>query len=309
VLINKGQRVMSIYRMGNRAKTMFQETVPDRLVGLWRRLSIEENGQRDTTTQVFWLQTTSGFGDIRIPAGRPAVNTLAELTSAQAIALAHQGGFVGITRLEGDRCEWHHAMDYQPFNGKSDVGTLHWEGDILIEIGPNGVYKEEWQRVATGPTATMTLAAGAGWKGWLVLCGDRFIYMCEHRTLLPSADSLTALLSAASDESGNTTATISHQDQQYLNCEISFGRVQQGGKPWEIELSTLPWKEGNSLWNADNMTVDYPNEKIIQTVGAETLAWTVQEWGELEQLFGKPSAADLLKANLPFSSMASRVLI
>jgi hypothetical protein len=35
----------------------------------------------------------------------------------------------------------------------------------------------------------------------------------------------------------------------------------------------------------------------------------VQEWGELEQLFGKLSAADLPKADLPFSSMASRVLI
>jgi hypothetical protein len=293
---------MSIYRAGNRAKAMFQETVPDQLVGLWRRLSIEENGQRDTTTQVFWLQTTSGFGDIRIPAGRPAINTLAELTVPQAIALAHQGGFAGITRLAGDRCEWHHAMDYQPFNGKADVGTLHWEGDILIEIGPDGAYREEWQRVATGPTATMTLTESAAWKGWLVLCGDRFIYMCEHRTLLPSADSLTALLSAASNKSANTTATVSHQDQQYLNCEISFGRIQQGGKPWEIQLSTLPWKEGNSLWNPDDMTVDYPNEKIVQTIGAETLAWTVQEWGELEQIFGSHidsrAVGDLPKANL-----------
>ncbi len=283
---------MSIYRASNRAKAMFQETVPSWLVGLWRRLSIEENGQLDTTTQVFWLQTTSGFGDIRIPAQRPAVETLAALTPSQAIALSHQGGFAGITRLEGDRCEWHHAMDYQPFNGKADVGKLHWEGDILIEIGPKGAYREEWQRIATGPTATMTLSEGAAWKAWLVLCGDRFIYMCEHRTSLPSADSLAALLSATSDNLTHTAATISAEAQQYLNCEISFGRIQKSNKPWEIELSTLPWKEGSSLWAADEMTVDYPNEQIIQTVGTQALTWTVQEWGDLAQLFGaQPCAA------------------
>ncbi len=300
---------MSICRAVDQAKAMFQETVPDALVGLWRRLSIEENDRIDTTTQVFWLQTTSGFGDIRIPAGRPTVNALSQLTPTQALALSHQGGFAGITRLEGDRCEWHHAMDYQPFNGKADVGTLHWEGDILVEIGPKGVYREEWQRVATGPTATMTLSTRAAWKGWLVLCGDRFIYMCEQRQLLPSADSLSDLLSETFgvssdiasdtllDAAEHTDFTISPKAQQYLNCEISFGRIQQGKKPWEIELSTLPWREGSSLWLAEEMTVDYPNEQILQTVGEETLIWSVQEWGDLEQIFvNQPLGTDRPKA-------------
>jgi hypothetical protein len=275
---------MSLYRAISQDKAMFQETVPDALVGLWRRLSIEENGAIDTSTQVFWLQTSSGFGDIRIPAERPFVNALAALTPDQALALSHQGGFAGITRLEGDRCEWHHAMDYQPFNGKADVGRLHWEGDILIEIGPNGAYREEWQRVSTGPTATMTLSENAAWKGWLVLCGDRFIYMCEQRTLLPAADSLAGLLSEKLSEEMSADLG-SAKIQQYLDCEISFGRVRQGKKPWEIELSTLPWKEGSSLWQADTMTIDCANEQIIQTVGTQTHLWTVQEWGELKQLF------------------------
>lgn len=314
---------MSIYRVSNHAKTMFQETVPERLVGLWCRLSIEENGHRDTSTQVFWLQTTSGFGDIRIPSGRPALTTLAALTTSQALELASQSGFAGITRLEGDgeafqgnRCEWHHAMDYQPFNGKADVGTLHWEGDILIEIGPNGSYREEWQRVATGPTATMTLAESGAWKGWLVVCGDYFIYMCDERRSLPAANSLRDLLSAPSvDSAGGSdqaTAVISSKDQQYLNCEISFGRVQQGEnqneKNWEIELSTLPWKEGRSLWMPGEMTVDYANEQIVQTLENQALIWSVQEWGNLEQLFSSPPVAEQSFLSEPSATVVCSVI-
>ena len=245
----------------NICKTSFEpeESVPDWLMGLWRRLSIEENGERDTTTQVYWLQTASGFADIRIPAERPAVESLVGLTPEQATGLSQQDGFAGITRLIGDQCEWHHAMDYRSFTGKPDVGRLHWEGDILVEIGPNGAYKEEWQRVATGPTTTMTISDGAAWKKWLVLCGDYFIYVSDDRDF-SSVDNL-------------------------WNFEISFGQCRHGQKPWEIQLSTLPWKENSSLWKREDMVVDFHNAQVTQTVGTQSLIWTVQEWGELAQLF------------------------
>ena len=107
----------------------FQSSMPKRLVGLWRRLSIEENGERDVTTQVFWLQTTCGFADIRIPAERPSLASWAALKPHQAIALAKQDGFAGITHLSCDnlgrnRCEWHHAMDYRPFKWTHRCGFI-----------------------------------------------------------------------------------------------------------------------------------------------------------------------------------------
>ena len=55
------------------------------LVGVWQRRSIEKDGQKDTTTQVIWLQTPKCFGDIRIPIDRPKFSSdtsWAELTES-----------------------------------------------------------------------------------------------------------------------------------------------------------------------------------------------------------------------------------
>ena len=124
-----------------------QQSVPSWLIGTWRRLSIEENGKQDTTTQVYWLQTSRCFGDIRIPAERPAIDAPEKLTEQQAIALSKQDGFAGVTALKGDVCHWHHAMDYRDAESQADTGRLYWEGDILIEVGPNESYIEKWQRI------------------------------------------------------------------------------------------------------------------------------------------------------------------
>ena len=266
-----------------RTASMFDKSVPDWLVGVWHRLSIEEFSvdghiEKDTTTQVFWLQTDSGFADIRIPADRPAVKSFDSLTSQQAIALSKQDGFAGITRSDGIICEWHHAMDYRPFKGQMDIGRMSWkdgiEGGILVEIGPDNAYREEWQWIGGGATATLTLSEASAWKGWLVVCGDFFICMRDRRQLLPAADSLTALVNRASSE---TYAS-------YLSCEISYGYCQKGQKPWEIKLSTFPWREGESLWHPETLIVDEQHQQVVQSEGDEQLVWTVQNWGALAQL-------------------------
>lgn len=170
-------------------------------------------------------------------------------------------GFAGVTRLKDDLCEWEHTMDYRPDGDASDVGRLYWEGDILVEMGPDDAYKEEWQRVATGATAAMTLSDKSGWHGWLVVCGDRFI----------------------------CTQKLSHgSDLQMLSCEISMGSVQQGAQPWDIQLSTRPEREGDRLWLPENLTVDTTRNQVVQRVGDHTLTWTVQEWGKLAQLLSTP---------------------
>jgi len=271
-------------KTGQLTKLMFQKSVPGWLVGVWRRLSIEDfsaDGQinRDTTTQVLWLQTPSGFADIRVPANRPAVDGFDALSEQTAIALSKQDGFAGITRSDGQTCEWHHAMDYRPFDGQLDMGSLSWKdgiaGGILVETGANNTYREEWQWIGGGPTATLTLTEGAAWKGWMVICGDFFIYMRDRRQLLPAADSITSLLNHAQPQ---TYAS-------YLDCEISYGLCGKGRKPWEITLSTLPWREGESVWNTDDLRVDQQAQQIVQSIGSESAIWTVQEWGALGDLF------------------------
>ena len=280
---------------------MFTQTVPDWLIGVWKRLSIEEGGNRDTTTQVIWIQTSSGFADIRIPASRTAIEPIAryshqddskyvdqnnlddDLTSLnrqQAELLCQQEGFAGITQFTNGLCEWQRALDYTPFTGELDRGTLHWEGDILIEIGPDGAYKEEWQRIATGPTTTMTATNGLRWEKWLVTCGDYFIYICDRRQHLPANTTLLDLLHARPDEEIETTS------QEYLNCEVSLGRIRSGSVAWEIQQSTLPWKEKTRLWQAEDFSIDRSNNRAIQTASQHQTTWDIQEWGNLQQLLG-----------------------
>lgn len=265
-------------------------TVND-LVGVWRRRSIEtEDGRKDTTTQVFWLQTHACFGDIRIPIDRPPCldrRSLGELTEWEEIALSTQQGFGGITQVEGTTCQWHRHIDYQPPNGSLDIGLLAWEQDILIELGVEETYREAWERLDDGSTGCIALVlepdesldASSCWQGCFVLVGDYFVQILEHRIALPKADSLKDLLEATQD---------SAQQRDYLNCEISFGRRSAGQIPWEIELSTLPWREGRSLWAMDDLKVDLNQKHLTQIVrdnaAQQVRRWKIWEWSDRDSM-------------------------
>jgi hypothetical protein len=253
------------------------------LVGVWRRRSIQtDNGHKDTTTQVFWLQTHSCFGDIRIPLNRPLCSehhSVYELSALEAIALSSQQGFGGITHVEGSTCQWHRHIDYQPPNGSRDIGLLAWEQNILIETGVEATYREEWERVDDGSTGCCALvlepnqsSPAASWQGCFVSVGDYFVYILDRRTALSKAESLKFLLESTQDGT--------HQ-QGYLNCEISFGRRSAGQRPWEIELSTLPWREGKSLWALTDLAVDLNQGCMTQTLQdnpQKVRRWNIWEW-------------------------------
>lgn len=217
--------------------------VPPWLRGLWRRQSIAwPDGRVDDTTVVYWLQTASAFVDIRIPADRPDLHDrrgFAALDEAELAWLARQGGFAGWTELDGDCCRWHREIDYQPPNGIPDEGRLRLRTDgTLIEEGIHERYVEIWQPVACG--------AGAPHVGRLdspddprhevlVVWGEVFLYARDRGAVLPHAESLAALASRGADLPA------------LLDCDISLG-VREGGRvPWEIRLSTLPFREGQSL--------------------------------------------------------------
>jgi hypothetical protein len=251
----------------------------DDLVGVWRRRSIETpNAPKDTTTQVYWLQTHACFGDIRIPIDRPACanhHSLAALSAQEAIALSLQQGFGGVTQIEGTICQWHRYVDYQPPSEARDIGALAWENNILLESGVEAIYLEEWERIDDGSTGCIALVletdSPSRWQGCLVCVGDYFIQIIDHRKPLPTADSLTSLLTAA-------PKSIS----DYLNCEISFGLRSSGQVPWEIKRSTLPWQEGRSLWAEADLTLDMNRQFLTQVLHGNLATpvrrWQVREW-------------------------------
>lgn len=228
------------------------DAVPDWLRGLWRRRSIRyADGRYDDTTVVYWLQGDAAFADIRIPADRPVVRgreDLAALADRELLALARQGGFAGWTELSGPRCHWHRQIDFQPPSGLPDQGILHRGDGILIEEGVHERYLETWEAVACGPPgadATLAYRVAAAVGGRLVVLGNVFLFARDRRPPLALAPNLAAL---APDGYERRAALLS-----LLDCEISFGRCRGGTLPWQILLSTLPFREGRSLLEIDGV--------------------------------------------------------
>jgi hypothetical protein len=224
--------------------------VPHWLRGLWRRRSIRfSDGRYDDTTVVYWLQSESEFADIRIPAGRPAVREredLAVLGESELLVLARQAGFAGWTELSGMRCHWHHQIDFQPPTGVPDQGMMHRGDGVLIEEGVHERYIEIWESTPCGPAGADTLLArraAAAMGGRLIIAGNVFFFARDGRPPLAGAANLAAL---APDGRERRAALLA-----LLDCEISFGRCRGGGVPWEITLSTLPYRQGQSLLEID----------------------------------------------------------
>ncbi|HEY9894272.1 MAG TPA: hypothetical protein V6D34_02495, partial [Candidatus Sericytochromatia bacterium] len=71
--------------------------------------------------------------------------------------------------------------------------------------------------------------------------------------------------------------------QDYLACEIAFGLCQSGQVPWEIQRSTIPWREGSALWSVSDLAIDLEERRVLQTVPqgntARVQQWKIQEWG------------------------------
>lgn len=79
---------------------------------------------------------------------------------------------------------------------------------------------------------------------------------------------------------------------EYLDCEFSVGRVRGGTVPWEIERSTLPWREGRPLDFVGQMSIDEAGASLVPREVGEDL-WTVPvntlSPREIKALFGGKS--------------------
>lgn len=226
-------------------------SVPARLCGLWRRVSLETpDAPRDSTTRVFWLQTPTLFADIRIPSTRAVQQGRARLDDYECdelVALAQQDGFAGHTTLDGDYCRWKRTTSFQPPTGFPDEGKLTFQGEEIVEDGIHVPYREVWRRV---PQSTGDWIAERAGDRYLVAGGDWFLLVRARReATLEQAQSLLHLGAARSNCRDGLIAL--------LDFEISLGR-RRGAAPWRIELSTLPFREGQTLAPEERAAVGGP---------------------------------------------------
>ena len=225
-------------------------SVPDTLFGCWVRRYIRfKDGSADTTTRVVWLQTLSGVADMRISADRPCLQSrgsLAECNRDELLALAaSQDCFTGRTIYEADTfpyptAKWpveDHRIRFQPAVTFPEDGWMHWNADrtSIIERAPSGAYEEEWWWVTGSRTfaAHLTSAGGS-----LHVAGDHAIFARDRKVKLPADKTLLELARSAGNDD---------RLRELVDCEFSYARRRTAAGEYPIELSTLPWREGQKL--------------------------------------------------------------
>lgn len=240
---------------------MSQIPVPSWLSASWQRLWVINNNQGppQDTVNVRNIQTPTLFGDCRIPKDRPRypkAKSLHDLSDAELATLFPQEGFSGYTTTEGYIITWHHEIDYQPPDGSIDIGRFEiLGGRNVLEHGVQAVYLEHWWRLEQsggdflGVKVMRNLGAGQQRVHQILsVSGDHFIYARNRAFDLPMANSLADLVKQQKYDRQQVIAV--------LDCEVSHGFVSGGRVPWEVQFSTLPFKENQPLEFAAQIQVD-----------------------------------------------------
>jgi hypothetical protein len=256
-----------------------EATVPPWLIGVWRCEWIERRGERSSPYLVRYLQTPSFFGDLRLRVDRPDLSRAAsfdDLNDADLLVLARQRGFVGVTTVNGTTSTWRHEVDFQPLATKPDIGRLEQTGSgSWFEYALDGSYTELWHSVgsADGRALVIRVERGGRLSRTLMVAGDYFYFARNRAKDLPPAKSLETLITA---KHASRSQVI-----EWLDCELSFGRVCGGRIAWEVEYSTLPWRVRCRLDFVDQVIAKGRN--VILAPGAqadEVLSLTVNTLDE-----------------------------
>ena len=229
-------------------------TVPNRLLGCWNRRYIRfSDGTEDKSTRVIWVQTLSGVGDIRIPASRPDLRArtgLADCSKEELLALAEQDCFCGVTLFDASArpfptASWpkeSYLFRFQPVITFPEPGWMEWleDGTCMIERAPSGAYVEDWRLQPGSQSFGAHLTRlNAPSPTCLYVAGDHAILARNRPQALPTDKTLLELAREANYDRKRL--------QQILDCEFSYARRAESGGDYVIELSTLPWREGQPL--------------------------------------------------------------
>lgn len=233
-------------------------SIPDEYVGLWRRDSLmQPTGSRDVTTEVYWLQSHGLYVDLRIPKDRPdfgGYRSLQALPQGHLDWLKSQEGFAGRLLVNDRICHWRRDLDFQPPGSFDDIGEAHFIGDsVLLESGVFTDYAEIWQRSVLNGNgqilAARALPGEQGRLGFWVVVGDYFMYAIDRLAPFPAVDDV-----------GEGEAFDGIWMRPDFDCEIGFGRIH-GSRPWRIERCSLPFREGDCLF--ETMQPELPQEGVV----------------------------------------------
>ncbi len=148
------------------------------LPGVWKRIMLlDELGDEDMDSQVYWLQSSSLCGDIR---EHRRHSTLADLSSNGGAPMID--AFAGELIQTPDAFRWEPSLSFRDRAGPPDEGRLSWIGADLYEDGVHSAYRERWARIAPASEHDFALAlrhAEDGRQGWLLRVG-RFLFFARQ---------------------------------------------------------------------------------------------------------------------------------
>ncbi len=215
------------------------QTVPDELLGCWQRRWIEfEDGTRDDTSFVVWLQLPSLMADVRLSAAALALGGRVSFSMDELLVLADSDSSSGATVctpiVDGAAtAEWSSVVGFQPVSAFPEPGLLEWKADgtVLMERAPSGAYIEEWHLLPSsrGPLSHSVLADGSS----LYRAGAVGVLVRDRPGPVPSVERLTSLADRDALEAA-------------LDCEFSFCGLTDG--VWTISHSTLPGRLGCTIY-------------------------------------------------------------
>lgn len=252
--------------------------LPAWLTASWQRLWVinGNQGPPKNTVNVRNIQTPSLFGDCRIPKDRPRfpqAQSLADLSDAELATLYPQEGFSGYTTVDGYIVTWHHEIGYQPPDGTVDIGRFELLGGRnALEHGVQASYLEHWWRLEEpggdffGVKVMRQAEGRQRVHEILSVAGDHFIYARNRAFDLPMADSMAELI--------RQQGYNRHQIIAVLDCEVSHGFVLGGRYPWEVQFSTLPFREQKPLPFARQIVVDPATGACRPRSAAPGLTWS-----------------------------------
>ena len=147
-------------------------------------------------------------------------------------------------------------------------------GRNVLEHGVQASYLEHWWRLedAGGYFLGIKVMRNQGHgqqrvREILSVAGDHFIYARNRAFDLPMANSLADLI--------RKEKYTRKQILAVLDCEVSHGFVLGGRQPWEVQFSTLPFKENKPLEFAQRIQVDPRTGQLSERNLAPDLIWSM----------------------------------
>jgi len=154
------------------------------LPGVWKRIMlVDEIGNQDMESQVYWIQSSRLCGDIRKHLRH---STLADLSANAGAPMID--AFAGELIETDGAFRWEPSLSYRERIGPPDEGRLSWMGEDLHEEGVHSAYRERWVRIAPASEHDFALALRhpeADRQARLLTVG-RFLFFARQAVGAPS---------------------------------------------------------------------------------------------------------------------------